>query len=77
MTPHPPDEDSSNIKKYHRHQPVIITSNIENVSVISYRIHRVEDFLHIMEIPPIRNNRNPVPIIQRIFSINVATIEIT
>jgi len=77
MTLHPPDEDSSNIKKYHRYQPVIITSNIENVSVISYRIHRVEDFLHIMEIPPIRNKHNPIPIIQRIFGINVATIEIT
>ena len=60
------DKYSSNIKKYHSHQSIVITPNIKYEAIIPYCINRVKYRLHFMKITPIRRQGSPIPVIQSI-----------
>jgi len=57
------------IKKDHSNDPVMVSPYIKNKPVIAYCIDRIEHCFNLMIIRPISLRNQPVPVIERVFSI--------
>lgn len=66
----------SDIKKYHCHDPVTITANVKNKSIVPYSVDCIEHRFHFMIVCLIGLRDQPVPIIESVFSISVLLIKI-
>jgi len=71
-----PNINRSDIKKDHRHDAVMVTSDIKHKAVVAYGIHRIEHGLYFVEVSPVSLADQPVPIVQSIFSIRVDVKEV-
>jgi hypothetical protein len=65
------DINRSYIKKYQSDDPVMIAPDIENKTVIAYRVNRIEHGFDLMIICPISLRNQPVPIIECILCISM------
>lgn len=59
-----PDIHGTLVEKYHGNQPIIISFDIEHVSVIAHRIYTAECIPYIIKVSPIYLLDNLIPAVQ-------------
>ena len=67
MSSHKADIYIAHHELYHDNQPVLITSDIENIMLVSNRVDKIEIAFHLGEVCPLCLNDSVVPSFERYF----------